>query len=83
QNQDIIGRDAINNIEAILSIPLTPANEIEHVVDNNADSVFTWDYSLARPPLRKLYEKAKTSQWNGTNDLPWETEVDIEKTVAA
>jgi len=24
QNQDIIGRDQINNIEAILSIPVTP-----------------------------------------------------------
>ena len=75
QNQDIIGRDQINNIEAILSIPVTPTNEIEHVVKNNADSIFTWDYSLTRPPLRKLYEKAKTSQWNGTTDLPWETPV--------
>ncbi len=83
QNQEIIGRDQINNIEAILSIPLTPANEIEHVVKNNADSVFTWDYSLTREPLRKLYEKAKTSQWNGTYDLDWSTEVDVEKTVAA
>ena len=50
QNEEIIGRDQINNIEAILSIPLTPANEIEHVVKNNADSVFTWDYSLTREP---------------------------------
>jgi hypothetical protein len=33
--------------------------------------------------LRKLYEKAKTGQWNGTTDLPWETEVDIEATIAA
>jgi hypothetical protein len=83
QNQDIIGRDQINNIEAILSIPVTPTNEIEHAVKNNADTIFTWDYSLTRPPLRKLYEKAKTSQWNGTTDLPWDTAVDIEKTVAA
>ena len=43
---------------------------------------FTWDYSLTREPLRKLYEKAKTSQWNGTYDLDWNTEVDVEKTVA-
>ena len=61
---------------------MTPANEIEHKVKNNADSVFTWDYSLTREPLRKLYEKAKTSQWNGTYDLDWNTEVDVEKTVA-
>lgn len=83
ENQAIIGRDLINDVEAILSIPMTDPNEIEHVVKNNADSIFTWDYSLARPPLRKLYEKAKTGQWNGTTDIPWEMEVDIEKTIAA
>ena len=44
--------------------------------------MFTWDYSLARPQLRKLYEKAKTGQWNATTDLPWDTEVDLEKVVA-
>ncbi|MCX6523068.1 MAG: ferritin-like domain-containing protein, partial [Actinobacteria bacterium] len=43
----------------------------------------TWDYSLSRPALRKLYEKAKTGQWNGATDLPWDTEVDVERTVAA
>ena len=36
-----------------------------------------------RPALRKLYEKAKTGQWNATTDLPWDTDVDVEKTVAA
>ncbi len=83
ENKAIIGRDLINDVEAILSIPMTDPNEIEHTVKNNADSIFTWDYSLTRPPLRKLYEKAKTGQWNSTTDIPWETEVDIEKTIAA
>ncbi|MEO8163744.1 MAG: ferritin-like domain-containing protein, partial [Ilumatobacteraceae bacterium] len=83
ENQAIIGRDLINDVEAILSIPMTDPNEIEHTVKNNADSIFTWDYSLARPPLRKLYEKAKIGQWNSTTDIPWDTEVDIEKTIAA
>ncbi len=55
---------------------------MSHVVKNNADTLFTWDYSLARPQLRKLYEKAKTGQWNGTTDLPWDTEVDNEKQIA-
>ena len=80
-NQTILGRGEINDIDAILAVPTTDPNEVEHVVKNNADSIFTWDYSLARPPLRKLYEKAKTGQWNGTTDLPWNTEVDIEKVV--
>ena len=80
-NQTILGRGEINDIDAILAIPTTDPNEVEHVVKNNADSIFTWDYSLSRPPLRKLYEKAKVGQWNATTDLPWDTEVDVEKTV--
>ncbi|HZB40977.1 MAG TPA: ferritin-like domain-containing protein [Ilumatobacter sp.] len=82
-NEAIIGRDDINNIEAILSITNTDLDEIEHVVKDNADAIFTWDYSLARPQLRKLYEKAKVGQWNATTDLPWDTEVDLEKVVSA
>jgi len=82
-NADIIGRAEINDIDAILAIPGTDPHEIEHVVKDNADAIFTWDYSLSRPALRKLYEKAKTGQWNGATDLPWHTEVDVERTVAA
>ena len=81
-NEEILGREELNDIEAILSITNTDVDAVEHVVKNNADSIFTWDYSLARPSLRKLYEKAKTGQWNGTTDLPWDTDVDVEKTVA-
>jgi hypothetical protein len=80
-DQTILGRAEINDIDAILAIPSTDPNEVFHVVQNNADSIFTWDYSLARPALRKLYEKAKVGQWNATTDLPWDTAVDIEKTV--
>jgi hypothetical protein len=83
ENQSIIGRDDLNDIEAILAVTNTDVDEVTHVVTNNADTIFTWDYSLARPALRRLYEKAKTGQWNGTTDLPWETEVDIEATIAA
>ena len=80
-NESIIGRAEINDIEAILEIPTADPNEIEHVIKNNADTIFTWDYSLSRPALRKLYEKAKVGQWNATTDLPWHTDVDVEKTV--
>jgi hypothetical protein len=80
-NVKIIGRNEINDIDAILAIPSADPNEVEHVVKNNADTIFTWDYSLQRPALRKLYEKAKGGQWNATTDMPWETDVDIEKTV--
>ncbi len=82
-NEAIIGRDDINNIEAILSITNHDVDEVEHIVKDNADAIFTWDYSLARPQLRKLYEKAKVGQWNATTDLPWDTDVDLEKVVSA
>ena len=81
-NEEMIGRADLNDIEAILAITNTDVDEVEHIVKNNADSIFTWDYSLTRPPLRKLYEKAKTGQWNGTTDLDWSIGVDPEKTVA-
>ncbi|MDO8389637.1 MAG: ferritin-like domain-containing protein [Actinomycetota bacterium] len=81
-NETIIGRADINDVEAILSVPMTDPNEIEHVVKNNADTIFTWDYSLARPQLHKLYEKAKVGQWNGSVDLDWSIDVDVEKTIA-
>jgi len=82
-NEEIIGRDDINNIEAILSVTNTDVDEVEHIVKDNADAIFTWDYSLARPQLRKLYEKAKTGQWNASTDLDWDTEVDLEEVVSA
>jgi hypothetical protein len=81
-NAEMIGRDEINDLEAILSITNSDVDAVEHVVKNNADSIFTWDYSLQRAHLRKLYEKAKTGQWNGSTDLAWDTDVDIEKSVA-
>ena len=50
---------------------------------DNADAIFTWDYERSRPALGKLYEKAKTSQWNGETDLDWTIEVDQEEVVLA
>ena len=80
-NETIIDRADLNDLEAILAVSNTDVDEVEHVVKDNADAIFTWDYSLARPALRKLYEKAKTGQWNATTDLDWSTEVDIEQVV--
>ena len=82
-NEEIIGRSEINDIEAILSVVNTDPNEVQHSVKGGGDTIFTWDYSLARPQLRKLYENAKTGQWNGSTDLDWSTNVDIEATIAA
>ena len=70
------------SVDDILAVPLTDPAEVMHAVRSDADTLFTWDYSLTRPHLRRLYEKAKTGQWNGSTDLPWDTEVDVERTIA-
>jgi hypothetical protein len=82
-NETIIGRKEIDDVDSILAVPLVDPNEVEHIIENNADTIFTWDYSNARPQLHKLYEKAKVGQWNGTTDLDWDTEVDVEAVIAA
>ena len=81
--EEMIGRSEVDDIEAILAVTNTDVDAVEHVVADNADAIFTWDYSLARPALRKLYEKAKTGQWNATTDLPWDTDVDLEAVIKA
>src|SRR5262252_4635718 len=83
-NEELIGRTDINDLEAILAISNKDVDEVLHAVKDNADAIFTWDYEKGqRPALNKLYEKAKTSQWNGETDLPWDTEVDQEAVVMA
>jgi hypothetical protein len=53
--------------------------ETIHAVNANFDAIFTWDYERSRPALIKLYEKAKTSQWNASTDLDWSVDVDPER----
>jgi len=82
--QDIIGRADANDLAEILAITNTDVEATIRAVSDNADAIFTWNYDKGeRRPLEKLYEKAKTSQWNGETDLPWELDVDVEAVVAA
>ena len=78
-HQRILGRAEINDLEAILDIPLCDPSEVEHVLRAERATIFTWDYNQDRPGLHKLYEKAKTGQWNGTTDLDWSIDVDVEE----
>jgi len=83
-NESLIGRAEVNDLEAILAVANTDVNEVIHAVEDNADAIFTWDYEKGqRPALNKLYEKAKSSQWNGETDLDWSIAVDQEAVVAA
>jgi hypothetical protein len=68
----------VNAPESIV-IDRSDLNEVLHTLELHSDVLMTWDYERSRPALVKLYEKAKTSQWNGTTDLPWDTEVDLER----
>ncbi len=72
----------INDPDRILEIAKSNVDpdEVLHAVKDNADALFTWDYGKGqREALDKLYEKAKRSQWNGTTDLDWSIEVDLER----
>jgi hypothetical protein len=41
-------------------------------------ALFDWKYARTDPAVAKLYEAAKTSQWNSNADLDWSTGVDPE-----
>ena len=79
---EILGRDEVDDLDAILAMTNSEKDEVIHTVQDNADALFTWDYERSRVPLIKLYEKAKNSQWNGETDLDWSIEVDQEKMAA-
>ena len=54
-NEELIGRADVNDLEAILSVANTDVDEAIHVVKNNADAIFTWDYEKGRrPALNRL-----------------------------
>ena len=75
-DEEITGRKDLNDVEAILTRYLDPGDS--HGVHHGGDTVFTWAYERKREPLNRLYEKAKTSQWNGSVDLDWSLPVDQE-----
>jgi hypothetical protein len=69
----------VNDVERIMEIARKndDVDELVHAVEDNADAIFTWGYDKGeRAKLDKLYEKAKTSQWNATTDLDWSIAVD-------
>ncbi|MGI9642725.1 MAG: ferritin-like domain-containing protein, partial [Acidimicrobiia bacterium] len=78
-DREILDREGVNDVDAIMDIAVWNADpdEVSHAVADQADALFTWDYTkAARPKLDKLYEKAKVSQWNAQTDLDWSIEVD-------
>ncbi len=81
---DDLAQDA-NDVDRIMEISVfnKDVTSAIHAVEDNADAIFTWNYEKAeRPRLDRLYEKAKTSQWNGQTDLDWSIEVDLDDNFA-
>jgi hypothetical protein len=74
-----LGRDDVNAVESILADDSIDFGAFTHSTPVGGDAVFTWDYARTRAGLAKLYERAKTSQWNGATDLDWSVEVDVER----
>jgi hypothetical protein len=77
-----LGRDDVNAVGSILADDSIDFGTVAHATPVGGDAVFTWDYTRTRPGLSKLYERAKTSQWNGATDLDWSIEVDVEQVAA-
>ena len=64
-NLELIGREKIDDLEAVLSLVGQYDVEGFHRVPDHCPAEFTWDYEKgAKPQLDKLYEKAKKAQWN-------------------
>ncbi|HEV8299127.1 MAG TPA: ferritin-like domain-containing protein [Acidimicrobiales bacterium] len=72
-----------NSVDAILAMVNTDTSELTHVVENGADTIFTWDYQKGRrPQLETLYERAKRNQWNAETDIDWSIDVDPERVLS-
>ncbi|HVC15398.1 MAG TPA: ferritin-like domain-containing protein [Acidimicrobiales bacterium] len=81
-NEDLIGRRDVRDLASVFQTVGREDPGGRHTVDDHCPAEFTWDYEKgAKPRLDRLYEKAKTAQWNGRTDLPWDTEVDQERLV--
>lgn len=51
---------------------------MSEVVPVAHDLVHLWGYGSERSELRQLHEKSKRLQWNATDDIAWDTNVDPE-----
>ena len=50
-------------------------------VENQADTIYAWNYARERDQLVTLYNKGVSSQWSSITDLDWSTDVDPEELV--
>src|SRR6476469_8559338 len=64
--------------------PLPDDDEVDATikrVQNEADTIYAWNYERERDQLVTLYNKGVSSQWSSVTDLDWATDVDPEELV--
>jgi hypothetical protein len=59
-------------------LPSDPIDRELETILTSFDTSYVWNYGSVKEGLRDLYEKAKREQWNGTEQLAWDTQVDPE-----
>jgi hypothetical protein len=58
--------------------PVDPVDRELETILTSFDTSYVWNYGSVKEGLHDLYEKAKREQWNGTQQLAWDTPVDPE-----
>jgi hypothetical protein len=66
---------------AAVSPARAPARDDLERILTSFDTSYAWNYGSLKEGLRDLYEKAKREQWNGTQQLAWDTAVDPESEI--
>src|ERR1051326_6159396 len=69
-------------IDAATEEPVNQLRRLDQELETiltSFDTSYAWNYGNVKEGLRDLYEKAKRDQWNGTTQLPWDTDVDPER----
>ena len=64
-----------------MAAPVKPVDDVDAELETiltSFDTNYAWNYGSVKEGLHDLYEKAKREQWNGTNQLKWDTAVDPE-----
>ncbi|MEO8699328.1 MAG: ferritin-like domain-containing protein, partial [Kofleriaceae bacterium] len=68
-------------METAAAAPTLAGPSIE-TLETILDTTYTWGYQETRAKLRDLYDKAVRAQWISDEVLPWDTDVDLERSMA-
>ena len=82
-NEEILGRDDVNDLEAILAITNHGRRRDDPRREGQRRRHLHVGLREGRAPgAQQALREGQDAQWNGETDLPWDPDVDIEKVVA-